>query len=201
MLEQRFIGLAGEIDFTVGIVFDDGKVMLFRQLNQLLTTGITKNHATGVTERRHDVHKLDRVVLQQNFQIVYDHAVFIGTNRQNIRLRQLQHLQGGKIGRTFDDHFVARIDQRSHQNIQRLLGPIGHQNGVGRGLNASLLTQLSDRFPQRRKTFTQTVLERIQKLVFHHVTRGHFQPCIIKQFRAGNTAAQRYHTRHFAMFE
>ena len=54
-----------------------------------------------------------------------EHPVIVGVNAENIGLRQLKYLQRRQIGGTLNDDSIARIEQRTGNDIQRLLGAGG----------------------------------------------------------------------------
>lgn len=71
------------------------------------------------------VNSFDAGGLQQVGQLFHQHPVIVGVNAENIGLRQLKYLQRRQIGGTLNDDSIARIEQRTGNDIQRLLGAGG----------------------------------------------------------------------------
>lgn len=78
-----------------------------------------------IAERRHQVNSFDAGGLQQVGQLLHQHPVIVGVNAENIGLRQLKYLQRRQISGTLNDDSIARIEQRTGNDIQRLLGAGG----------------------------------------------------------------------------
>ena len=89
----------------------------------------------------------------------------VGIDAQDIRLRQLEYLQRGKVGRTFNDDRIARIEQRAGNDIQRLLRTGGDIHLACRAGHAARLADFAHRLAQRRISFGKAVLERDRKSV------------------------------------
>ena len=139
VLIERASNGVSEANFAIGIVFQNDEVIFFRQLNQVTTTRLAQRFAAGVAERRHQINGFDAGGLQQVGQLLHQHPVIIGVDTENIGLRQLKHLQRRQIGRTLNDNSVTWIEQRTSNDIQRLLraggdidlsGRTGHATGV-----------------------------------------------------------------------
>ena len=125
MLIERAPNGVSKANFAVGIVFQNDEIIFFRQLNQPATTRLAQRFAAGIAERRHQVNSFDAGGLQQVGQLLHQHPVIVGVNAENIGLRQLKHLQRRQIGGTLNDDSVTWIEQRTGNDIQRLLGAGG----------------------------------------------------------------------------
>ena len=121
MLVQRALHFIGKADFTVRVVFDDDEIMLFRQFHQATATIITQGFTTWITKGWYQINGLHAGGGKQFGKLLYQHAVVVGIDAQNIGLRQLEDLQRRQVGWAFDDNRIARVEQRAGHDIQRLL--------------------------------------------------------------------------------
>src|SRR6185369_13760327 len=102
---------------AVGIVLNDRHAIPVRQFNQFLPSFETEGRATWVLEVREDINELwpDS---QRGFQLIYDHAILIRTDRDVLRAVGVPGLQRTQIGRRFDHNIIAAVEEQPSNKIQ-----------------------------------------------------------------------------------
>ena len=90
--------------------------------------------------------------------------VRVARNRDQPRLGEHEALERHDVGRPFDQHDVAWVEQRVAQQIERLRGAGRDDDLAGLDGNVEIRHALDDRRSQPGATFRQPVLERRGRL-------------------------------------
>ncbi|KGS35375.1 hypothetical protein X945_5804 [Burkholderia pseudomallei ABCPW 107] len=126
MREHGLHGLAGETQVRVRIVLDEHEPRVGRDRREPRAARRRQRRAGRIRERRHRIQQL-RTALGRGprgklrGERVGVDAVGIGAHRHELRAREPQRLQRGRIRGRLDERDVARLDQRAHEQIEALL--------------------------------------------------------------------------------
>lgn len=121
---------AAVAQFTVGIIFDKGELMLDEQLREFEAAFVAEGDALRVLEGGDGID--DFVTLgEQRLEFVYDHAVGIGGNGGELNVVGTPRGHHAEIGGVFDNDMIAMIDEDTPQHIDALLRTAGDEDVIG----------------------------------------------------------------------
>src|SRR6218665_3032653 len=127
-----------EIQLAIGVVFDDQGLVPDGHLQHLPAARKAERGAAGVAEGGDQVHELGPVLGDELFQRPGVDAVGVCRRADQIGAVQAKALDGGQEGGAFDDDFVAGVDQRLAQQVQRLLAAGGDDQVLGADVQGGL---------------------------------------------------------------
>ena len=180
-----------EVQITIRVVLDDQGLVLHRQFQHAAAALGAQHGATGVAKGRDQVDELGSVLGDQRFQAVHLHAVAVDRRADQIGAVQAEALDRREKGRTFDDHLVARVDQRLAQQVQRLLAAGGDDQLLGRQIGHALARhERGQLLAQGVVALGRTVLQRRARLFSQGLIDRGLYALDVKHRAVGETAGE-----------
>lgn len=176
--------------FAVRVVLDDPQSAPRGDLGDGGPAGGGEGAAGGVLERRHGVEQLGPLADHQFLQRRRVQAVFVAGHRDDPRPGQPEGLKRRQIAGVFDQHRVARFEQRRGEEGQRLLGAGGDEQVVGRGHQPARAGAFGEYGPQRGFALGRGVLQRPRGRLGEHRAVRLSDPVRVEQFRRRETARE-----------
>ena len=131
--------LALEAELAVGVIFNNGNLVLVYDLHELLAALQRPGAAGGVLEVGDDVDHLDVLGGCKNLlELFHDHAVAVGGDSNEVGLAGLECVECAEVGRALDDDDVALVAEHACRVVQTLLRAGGNEDVVRAGLDVEL---------------------------------------------------------------
>ena len=106
--------LAFKAEFAVGVILNDGDLVLIDDVDELLAALERPGAAGRVLEVGDDVDHLDSVVGGEDlFKLFHNHAVAVGGDSNEVGLAGLESVQSAEVGRALDDDDIALIAENT----------------------------------------------------------------------------------------
>ena len=122
---------------AVSIVFHDQTLIAPRHVNEFAASFGRQRGTGGVLERRDGVDELGPESRAIAVQQVCTHTVLVHWNADDARIRRTEGLQCREERGLFDQHAVAGVDERAHDEVDALLGAGEHHHVADAALYAS----------------------------------------------------------------
>ena len=114
--------LALEAKLAVGVVLDDGDLVLVDDLHELLTTLHGPSAAGRILEVGDNIDHLDGLIGCKNLlELFHDHAVAVGGDSNEVGLAGLECVKCAEVGRALDDDGVAGVNENTGRVVKTLL--------------------------------------------------------------------------------
>ena len=160
--------LAFEAELAVGVILNNGNLVLVYDLHELLAALEGPGAAGGVLEVGDNIDHLDVLGGSQNlFELFHDHAVAVGGDSDEVGLAGLKGVECAEVGRALDDDDITLIAEYASGVIQTLLRAGGHEDVVSAGLDVELCFHaVSDLLTEVLEAVGAGVLESNSALLF-----------------------------------
>ena len=175
---ERGQRLALEAQLAVGVVFEDQRVELVRERDQLLAAPQRLARPRRVVEVHDRIDELARAsrapeALEPLAHGVGDDALVVHRHVQHVRPVTPDRIQRTGEGRRLRDDGVARIHERAEGQRERLARAVGHHDVLGRCLHQlEELVLVADQLAQPEVALRIAVGHRLRALGRHHLRGG-----------------------------